>query len=95
MKIPKSIIVGGHKIDIRILNDVSTSGEFNNKRGIINLNGDQSWKDDIMEEALLHEIFEAIINYNELNIDHPTLTILSEQLFAVIKNNKLNFAEDK
>ncbi len=41
------------------------------------------------EEALLHEIIEALNYHLELKLDHEVLTALSEALFAVLDDNGL------
>ena len=46
-------------------------------------------------EVLLHEILEAIINRCELDVEHKTLTILSESLHQVLRDNHLVFYEEE
>jgi len=42
---------------------------------------------------LLHEIIETIKSLNNLDMDHKNLSVLSESLFQVIRDNKLDFRE--
>ena len=42
-------------------------------------------------EALMHEIFEMIKYTLNIELDHQTLSALSELLFAVIRDNGLDF----
>jgi len=48
-------------------------------------------------ETFLHEIFEAIICHLDIadKFDHTTMSGVSEVLFAVMRENKLNFGEGR
>lgn len=50
---------------------------------IINLN----MPEDVKDETLLHEILEAIKAANDLEIEHKELSIMSNCLYAVFKDN--------
>jgi len=93
MEIPKSLKIGGHVITIQ-LHDSQTiggQGEYNSYYQLIRLRDGSDIAEDIIAETLLHEIVEAVRHQNNLNIDHTHLTVLSESLFAVIRNNGLDF----
>lgn len=95
MKIPNQIKIGGHLIPI-VLHDsreIDNPGEFNIYHQRIRLRKDPEIRQDIVDEAFLHEIFEAIKNLNNLTIDHTHLTVFSEMLFQVIRDNDLDFRE--
>ncbi len=46
------------------------------------------------DSTLLHEIIEAVCDLNEIEIPHSTICILSENLYQVLKDNKLHFDEE-
>lgn len=94
MILPQRIKVGGHSIEIKkVKSDITHNpGHYTQWYHIIQINVDDT-KEDIQAEALLHEIFEAIGNIYNLGLDHKNITVLSEVLFAVIRDNKLTFLE--
>ena len=47
------------------------------------------YKRSRQEEALIHEIIEAINYHLELELEHPKISSLSEALYQVLKDNKL------
>ena len=92
MNIPDKIMLLEH--EIKVIRDTGgllpKAGEYNDwyKRIFVT-------KDDYPEhcqaETFMHEIFEATNLIFDLGLDHKTLTILSENLFSVIRRNKLDF----
>jgi len=92
MKIPKLIRVGGHDITIKLVksDDMKQSGDYDTWYDVIRINMD-SLPESSQAEILLHEILEAISKKYNLELEHKTLTIISESLFAIIRNNKLDF----
>jgi len=48
-------------------------------------------EEELSEVDFLHEIVEAIKVKNNLVIDHTHLTVLSEVLFQVLRDNELVF----
>ena len=94
MKIPKSLKVGGHKIAVEKVNtkDIESGGEYNYYYNLIRIRIDDCPESSI-SECFLHEIIECIKVRNQLNIDHTHLTVLSEGLFQVIRDNELNFSK--
>lgn len=93
MKIPKSVMVGGHRIRIKIRTskDVNGPGDYNDYHGLIRIRGEFDIPESSQAETLLHEIIECIRAKNNLELDHTVLTVISESLFAVIRNNNLDF----
>jgi len=94
MKIPGKIKLGGHEINIEKVNtkDIDSGGEFNGYYNVIRLRVDHDSTESCVAECFLHEIIEAIKMKNQLNIDHTHLTVLSENLFQVMRDNELNFS---
>ena len=99
MKIPKKIQVGGKQIKIKLVhpNQIDSGGDFDEYWHLIRLRDekDKKYPKDKMEEALLHEIHEAINELFNLKLKHQTLTTMSEVLFQVMRYNKLNFSEEE
>jgi len=93
MNIPKNIQNGGHNINIEFATSatIDNPGEFNAYYQQIRLRKEDDTPEDAIAEALLHEIFEGIKHFNNLDIQHKDLTVLSEGLFAIIRNNHLQF----
>lgn len=94
MKIPKKVLIGGHDYsvnviqgDIRFLN----SGDLNTWTQEIRVNTADNHPESAQAETFLHEIIEAINHDNELKLEHQNISILSTQLFAVIRNSNLDF----
>ncbi len=92
MKIPKTIKMGGHKIKVRQVdeNELSNTGDFHGWPQIIRI-GVSGTTESGQAETLLHEILEAAKFKYNLDLDHKDLTIISEVLFAVIRDNKIDF----
>lgn len=92
MKLPKKIKIGGHTIKIKQVKSdtLKNHGSYDNWYKEIQINID-STTESTQAEALLHEIIEAIKGVNNLDLDHKDLTVISENIFAVIRNNKIDF----
>lgn len=97
MKIPNTIKSGGHYLKIEKVptKDIDNPGEFNNYYRLIRIREDVNIPESVVSEAFLHELLEVIRIVNNLDIDHTHLTILSEHLFQIMRDNKLNFSEDE
>ena len=95
MKIAKQIKVMGHiiKVDQCPTEETTNSGEYSDYFNLIRLRVDNNPESSIAE-TFLHEIIEAITFKNNLSIDHTHLTVLSECLFQVLRDNKLNFSKE-
>ena len=94
MKIPNKIKVGGHTITVEFADTktIDDSGAYNNFHNNIRILKEKGAPEDNIAEILLHEIIEAIKCKNNLELDHTVLTVLSESLFQVMRDNKLNFS---
>lgn len=96
MKIPRILKIGGKKIKVRIQkSDYSIEGEnigeWDGNRQTIMLDNLVDAPIERMEECFLHEIIEGINGMYELKLSHWKITVMSEVLFQIIKDNKLDF----
>jgi len=93
MKIPNEIKLGGHEIKVEQVaaKDIDSPGEFNSYYDLIRLRFEHDSPESSLSECFLHEIMEAIKAKNNLVIDHTHLTVLSEVLFQVLRDNRLDF----
>ena len=90
MRIPDKIKVIGKNVKIKIkkkLSNETTLGQWTGTKKLIELKKDNS----DMNEVFLHEIIECIDERCDLNLEHYVISTLSEVLFQVIKDNKLDF----
>lgn len=88
MRIPKQIKVGGHIIKIDMAKKLEVCGEFIRRKNLLRLDVDlpQSQK----EVTFFHELFHAInVQFGESNTEHALLDSFAEQLYQVLKDNKL------
>jgi len=95
MNIPGKIKLGGHNIDVRQVStdEIDGAGEYRRYYNLIRLRVDDNPESSIAE-TFLHEIIEAIKSHNNLTLDHTHLTVLSESLFQVLRDNKLYFNDE-
>ena len=95
MNISNRIKIGGHPIRINFVSsaEILSAGEYNDYHKIIRLRKEMDTPESAVSEAFMHEIFEGIKCQNNLDIDHTTLTVLSEGFFQVIRDNGLDFRE--
>ena len=93
MNIPDKLKIGGHSISIIFDTSagLSNPGEFNGYHQQIRLRKENDTPEDAIAEAYLHEIIEAIKHFNNLSLSHGDLTVISEGLFQVFRDNKLRF----
>ncbi len=93
MKIPNKIKLGGHIINVELVDmaHINGPGDYDNYHNLIRIEDELNAREDNVSECLLHEILEAIKAKNNLNIDHTELTVVSEVLFQVLRDNDLNF----
>lgn len=94
MKIPDQFKLMGHIIRVEQVStkEIDGAGEYRDYYNLIRLRVEDNPESSVAE-AFLHEIFEVIKTKNNLDIDHTHLTILSECLFQVLRDNGLNFTE--
>ena len=94
MKIPNKIKIVGKTFTVEIRDRLKEDGSdrlgsilYGQQKIII----DSSILEEAKDQTLLHEIVEGIINLFDLEIEHKDLSILSEALYAVLKDNNLRF----
>lgn len=94
MKIPKHIKIGGHHYKVNRVKGCGMGGAETGQKEII-IGPDGSYPESTLSETLLHEIVELIANNYDMNLrnDHKELTTLSEVLFGVMRDNKLDFSK--
>jgi hypothetical protein len=92
MNIPDSIKIGGHIIPIerKAHGDIGSSGQYVIHSQTIELV--DTGPEDRIAETFLHEIIEGIKYFNQLELSHQAVCTLSESLFDVLRNNKLDFS---
>lgn len=86
MKIPKKLKIGGHDIQVRLIEFGDADGLCGNtaySKGEITINKElpQSQR----EATLIHEIFHVL----NTTMSHDLIDSLSEQLYQVLKENDL------
>jgi hypothetical protein len=93
MRIPKHIKIGGHRYKVNRIKGSGMGGADTGQKEII-IGPDGSFPESTLSETVLHEIIEIIaVNYDmALRQDHKELTALSEVLFGVMRDNKLDFS---
>lgn len=95
MKIPERITIGGFELAV----EKQAVNVMGNERGS-HLTGygriliAREVPEDYQSECFLHEIMEFIKHENNLDIDHQSLSTLSTQIFAAIRQNALDFRKD-
>ncbi len=87
MVIPKTLRIGGHTYKIVFTTLENELGKCDYDKCIIYIEKDmvQSQK----EATLIHEIFHALNSTMDEGLGHMLLDSLSEQFYAVLKDNKL------
>ncbi len=98
MKIPNPTLIGGHKYTTAV---ICGDSRFTRPADVctwtknIRINTADGHPESAQAEAYLHELIEVIVHDNELKLNHYKISILSEQLFAIIRNNDLDFGAEK
>lgn len=94
MDIPRKLKILGHTYDINfdanMFRNEDTGGGKACANGLYITLADDS-PESRQAEIFLHEIIEQLNFFLQLNLKHDVLSALSEGLFSVIRNNKLNF----
>lgn len=93
MNIPSSVKVGGHRIHVKKVSpsEINGPGEYSNFYRLIRLEDDPDIPESAQAEVFMHELLECVKVLNNLQLDHTVLTVLSEGLFSIIRNNNLDF----
>jgi hypothetical protein len=90
MIIPKKIKVIGKDVKVVVkkeLKEETTLGQWLGLEKTIELKKDGP----DMNEIFLHEILECINDRCDLDMEHKVISTMSEILYQVIKDNKLDF----
>ncbi len=96
MKIPRILKIGGKKFKVRIEKSDfplkgSNVGECDLNRYTILLDDLEDAPESRMEECFMHEIIEAVNSMYDIKLAHWKITVMSEVLFQIIRDNKLDF----
>jgi len=97
VKIPKSLKIGSRNIKVlRLLSSGmgGHSGSYQDWTGIIRIANDVDMGKGLAEEALLHEIIECLNIKQEYKLEHRVIQGLGENLYQVLKDNKLYFGDE-
>lgn len=88
-----SLRIGGHTIKV-IYTDLpdGVDGEFSTEDNTIRISKDIA--ESQQEATLLHEIMHVLNAQFDEGVFHVLLESLSQQLFQVLKDNKLRFGDD-
>ena len=97
MKLPKKIKIGGFTYKIVVLDNLvrvtgseEADGLITPNRSIIHIVKKES--EQFMGQAFLHEVMHGIdMAYNGDVLDEPTIERISQGLYQVLKDNKLDF----
>lgn len=89
MKIPTKLKIGGHiyKVELHkegdVCEDAANCGTTNRVKGVIGINASNIRTEQ--EQTLFHEVFHVM----NASIDHALLDSLSQQIYQVLRDNKL------
>lgn len=83
MRIPKKLKIGGHWVTVRLSGDIEDNGISDTEKNEIILN--KRLPQSQLEATLIHEVFHFL----NTTIKHDLLDSLSEQIYQVLKDNKL------
>ena len=93
MKIPKTIKIGGHNVEIRqddkVMRDRGNHGASQCNDLWIEL--DNTTPETQQASTLLHEILEQVNYLYEIGLEHRQITLLESTLYQVLKDNELRF----
>jgi hypothetical protein len=99
MIIPDKIKILGKQITVRKAppSEIEDVGDWDGAWHLIRIrhNNDPEYPEDKVSEAFLHEIIEALNDLLELKLKHRVRTALSEGLFQIIRDNKLDFVKEE
>lgn len=90
MRIPRSLRIGGHVFRVVCEDSPLLSADLGQVRvddNSIYLNTNQARSQQ--ESTLIHEIIEALIMMNKLDVPHSAICILETGLYQVLKDNNL------
>lgn len=88
MKIPKKLKIGSHTFKILKGRNPHYMGETDTKQNKIWI--DEDMPQDQQEATLIHEIMHAInTTFGNKDMEHALLDSLSEQMYQVLRDNRL------
>lgn len=88
MTIPKTLKIGGHTIKVELKKLDNLCGYYENKKGLIVI--DSEMPQTLIESTLIHEIMHVMNStIGEHTIGHSLQDSLAEQLYQVLRDNKL------
>jgi hypothetical protein len=88
MKIPKTIPIAGHTIEVKfeknVTEDCEAYGYFNSNRRVIVIDADIDT--DMKEETFWHEVIEALNYFTESEMDHHFIQMYGLFLHQIISS---------
>lgn len=94
MKIPKKIKIMGHKYKVKKDKKIFIETNYGGGSACANalvIKVSPDVPESRQAEILLHEIIEMLKYSLQVQLEHKDLSALSEGLFSVIRDNKLDF----
>jgi len=104
MKIPARIKIGGHWIEIKKISEcweldgTVVQGSADHESNTICLaskHDGQHIAESRRAQTFCHEIVHHLAFHSGLDLDEREITAFSEVLFQVLRDNNLNFADEK
>jgi hypothetical protein len=90
MEIPKTIKIGGHIVKIKEVEELDNGDHFGRWLPIkCEIQIDKNQCATQKESTIIHEVLEAINDFNDLALDHKTLSTLETLIYQVLKDNNL------
>ena len=83
MKIPKVLTIGGRKIKVKFVDLKDAVGEADYVNGLILIQ--KGMKRSAQEATFFHEC----LHHCNTSLNHATLDSIAEQIYALLKNNKM------
>jgi hypothetical protein len=86
----KTVDIFGHKVSVKLdenlLSDRGLYGEWCYRDLSIFINGTSVTT--VKEQSLLHEIFEAVNEIHELELDHHKIKTLTSAMYQILRSNE-------
>lgn len=90
MEIPKSVKIGGITYEIRVANEWLDHESADGEMFYDNVNGNVIYiRETLSEDAKMVTLIHEILHGCNSTINHEFLDSLAEQLYQVLKDNKL------
>ena len=95
MEIPTKVKICGHEYNVRFDKNLFLTESVGGGKACANMLeitlADGDFPESRRAEVFLHEIIEMIKYTLQVDLDHKDLSAISEVLFAVIRDNNLDF----